>query len=183
MTRRAVGFDRLMTLVAGLALIALGVFAMAWQRGLVGGGRPLKLLITDTMANGWWPWASGAVGVVAVLAGVRWLLTHRPAPRARRVGLTGADRALTADATAVARAGAAVLGGQPGVLKAGGSATFEHGTPVVTLTVTVPAQRGLRPAIQAADDAARGVAEMLGDAVAVRSIVRVGTKSTPTPVR
>ena len=187
MTRLAVGFDRTMTAVVGLALIVLGTAAVCWQRGALGHGWPLKLVPLDTMQSTWWPWVSAAAGVVLILLGLRWLVAHRWAPKVSRIGLGDAgDPALTADASSAAHAAGTVLGAAPSVLKASGTATVERGTPTVTLSMTVPAGHAMTSAVSAADDTARTVAAMLGDNVAVRTVIRVDAKAhsalTPEPV-
>lgn len=181
MTRTALGVDRLVTLLAGIGLVVLGLGAVAWERGALVGGRSVSFDVAHrTAAADWWPWAAGGVGLLLILLGLRWLFAHRPAHRASRVDLgtsDGPDRSpSTADAASVASAAAVSLGRNPAVLKASGAATVEKGTPTVTLTATVLARHGLRAGARAADDTAREVAVMLGDTVAVRTVLRVDAK-------
>lgn len=180
MTRLAVVFDRLATLLLGVALVAVGAGAVAWQRGELVDGRSLSFAAAaDATRMEWWPWASGGVGILLVIAGIRWLLTHKPARKASRVTLKTPAASLppsTADATSVAHAAAVAIQRDPAVLKASGDATIERGRPTVTVSATVHARHGLRAGARAADDTAREVATMLGDTVAVRTVLRVNAK-------
>ena len=176
MTRAAVAFDRVVTLLTGIALVALGLAAVAWVRGNLGAGRALTTPLAGWTSASWWPWALGGAGIVVILLSLRWLASHRWPPKAARVNLTG-DATATADATSVASAAADVLAADPAVTKASGSATRHRGRPTVTLTARVPARSGLSAAIGAADDAARTAATMLGDSVAIRTVLRVDTKA------
>jgi hypothetical protein len=175
MNRKTVGFDRVVTLLVGLGLVAAGLAAIAWRSGALGAGRSLSVP-TDVMSASWWPWAVGGAGAVLILLALRWLAAHRWAPRASRVTLTG-DAAATADATSVASAAADTLGADPAVTKASGSAALLQGRPTLTLTARVPARNGLAAAVTAADEAARTAAVMLGDSVAVRTVLGVDPKA------
>ncbi len=176
MTRAAVAFDRVVTLLAGFGLVALGLATVAWVRGDLGAGRALATPLANWTSASWWPWAVGGAGIVLILLALRWLAAHRWSPKAARVDLAG-DATATADATSVASAAADVLSADPAVTKASGSATLQRGRPTVTLTARVPARAGLSAAIGAADDAARTAAGMLGDSVAIRTVLRVDTKA------
>jgi len=175
MNRKAVGFDRGVTLLVGLALVAAGLLVIAWRNGALGADRTL-VAPTDAMSAAWWPWAVGGIGIVLILLALRWLAAHRWARRAGRVTLAG-DAASTADATAVASAAADALGADPAVTKASGTAAVVQGRPTITLTARVPARNGLPAAVSAADEAARTAAVMLGDNVAVRTVLSVDTKA------
>jgi hypothetical protein len=179
-TRLAVGFDRVVTALVGLALLTAAGLTVAWCTGHLGGGRPVRVLVEDATHAPWWPWASGGVGVALVLIGLRWLAAHRRAPRASRVRLPATTA--TADATAAADAAASVLAGQPAILKATGAAVVERGTPTLTMTVTVVPRHGLAAAVTAADEDAHTLATMLGDAVAVRHVVRVDARKRRSAV-
>lgn len=173
MTRLAIAVDRVMTFVVGAALVTTAVAAWQWRRGEVNGGKPIHTsLVLDTVPAWWWPWATGAAGVVLILTGLRWLAMHRPAGRARRVTLISDDGAVTVNANAVARASARVLGAKPSVLKASGHAAIQSGTPTVTLTATVPARNGLPHGIDIAESAMCTAGTMLGDTVAIRTVLQ-----------
>jgi hypothetical protein len=179
-SRAAVGFDRMATLFAGIALIVLGAAAVAWQRGVLAHGTRVWFTpALEASRADWWPWASAGVGVALILIGARWLASHRPARRASRVALrTPADSVppITADTGSVAQAAAVAIRRDAAVLKAKGTATYERGVPTVTITATVHARRGLSAGVRAADDTAADVATMLGDGIAVRTVLRVDAK-------
>ncbi|MEW5813517.1 MAG: hypothetical protein AB1925_29170 [Actinomycetota bacterium] len=176
MSRAAVAFDRVVTLLSGIALVGLGLAAVAWARGDLGAGRPLQTPLSGWMSASWWPWALGGAGIVAILLALRWLAAHRWPAKAGRVDLTG-DATSTADATSVASAAGDALAADPAVTKASGTATLRRGRPTVTLSARVPARSGLPAAVGAADDAARTAAAMLGESVAIRTVLRVDTKA------
>lgn len=174
MTRFAIGVDRAVTLVVGLSLIALPIAAWQWHIGKLHGGKALRLPeVEHVMHAGWWPFATGAGGLILVLVGLRWLAAHRPARRATRVALDyDDDRSVTVNANAVARASATALKSKAEVLKASGSAAVRGGIPTVTLTATVPARHGLHAGVRAADATMRTAGAMLGDTVAIRTVLR-----------
>jgi hypothetical protein len=174
MTRRAVALDRVVALLAGGALVALGCLAIAWQQGVFGRSAVLHTGLADDVGSSWWPWATAGVGVVLVGCGLRWLAAHRWPRKASRIELPGTG--LTADASSVAEAAGSALGGEPAVVKAGGTAIVDRGTPTVHLNATVPARHGVAAGIAAADRTATTVAQMLGERVAVRTVLRVDPK-------
>ncbi|MBX7454591.1 alkaline shock response membrane anchor protein AmaP [Mycolicibacterium sp. 3033] len=176
MTRAAVAFDRVVTLLAGTALVAAGLAAVTWSRGDLGAGRALTTPLAEWTSASWWPWALGGAGIVLILVALRWLAAHRRPAKASRVDVSG-DATATADASSVASAAADVLAADPAVTKASGSATRHRGRPVVTVTARVPARSGLSAAIDAADDTARTAATMLGGSVAIRTVLRVDAKA------
>lgn len=176
MSRMAVGVDRTITFLTGLSLLALGLGAVAWRNGAIGANRPVQTRLTDWMSASWWPWAAGGAGVVLILLALRWLAAHRRAARAGRVSLPG-DDASTVDATSVASAAADALRADAAVTKASGTATLLRGRPTITLTARVPARYGLPAAVGAADEAARTAAVMLGDSVALRTVLHIDTKA------
>lgn len=176
MTSRAVAFDRIATFFCGLCLLAIGCLVIAWQQGAFGAGAAVHSTFVQYVERPWWPWALGATGVVLVILGGRWVATHRWPPKVSRVVLAATQPDLTADATSVATAAAASLKEQAGVLKARGTAAVEGGTPTVTMTVTVPARRGIRSAVGVADSTMKTVNAMLGGSVALRTVLRVDVK-------
>jgi hypothetical protein len=175
-TRRAVAFDRIAVFVAGLCLLALGCSVIAWQQGVFGADATVEVIFADDVGSPWWPWALGSGSVVLVVLGIRWIAAHRWPPNVSRIALPAEQEGLTADATSVADAAARALESQAGLLKARGTATVDRGAPTVTLTVTVPARRGLRAGATAADRTAETVGVMLGDSVALRTVLRVDAK-------
>lgn len=188
MTRRAELVDRLTVLLLGLGLAAVGLAAVSWRTRSDGATETLSMAPSlNAAAQPWWTWASGVAGVVLILLGLRWLAAHRRAakPPPIRLEAPGApDNAiLTADVTGVVDAATQALREEPAVLKANARATGERGTPTVTMDVTVAARQGLSSGVRAADDVAGALRDMLGDAVAVRTRLRVDAKRTHAAVR
>lgn len=186
MTRFAVGVDRLVVFLTGLILVAGGVLAVAWQRGLLVGGRDVTTAAPQWAASSWWYWATGAAGVLLLLLSLRWLAAHHRARRARHLWLDTGDATAgagsTADAAAVAAAAADVLSQDAAVTKAHGTAVLERGRPTLVLTAHVPVRHGLQAGVTAAHHVARTAAAMLDGAVAVRTVLKVDEKA-PTVVR
>ena len=178
MTRLAIAFDRFAVLLVGLVLAAAGGL-LIWARTRSGwtDGLPLQWL-TDAVDRSWWPWASAGGGLLLVILGLRWLASHRRAPKAARIGLAGTATTgtLTADPGAVADAAADALRTQPSVLKASARAAIEGGVPTITLTATTSAVHGLAAVAAAADEVATTAAWMTGDTVAVRTRLHVDAK-------
>lgn len=179
MTGRAVAFDRIATFFCGLCLLAFGYLVVAWQQGAFGAGAAVHVMFLEYVERPWWPWALGATGVVLVVLGGCWVVTHRWPAKVSRVTLTAGQPDLTADATSVADAAASSMKEQTGVLKARGTATVDRGMPTVTLTMTVPARRGLRSAVEVADSTMQTASAMLGGSVALRTVLRVDVKHGP----
>lgn len=175
MTRRAVAFDRVAVFVSGLGLTALGCLMVAWRRGSVSPSG-FQVTLATALSDPEWTWWSAGAGVLLVVVGLRWLATHHWPPRAGRVALPTQALKASADATSVADAAVAALAQDAAVVKCSGAATVERGVPTVTLTATVPARHGLDAGAAAADRVAETIAVMLGDTVAVRTVLRVDAK-------
>ncbi len=100
MSRLALVFDRMMVFLIGIGLFALGLGAVAWQRGVLWQGGPVDLsALTAVTGTSWWPWAQAAAGVLLVLAALRWLMAHHQAPRLTRLPLPD-EQGLSADPNA-----------------------------------------------------------------------------------
>lgn len=188
MTRRAVIVDRIAALLLGIGLLASGLAAVAWQRGALWQARPLDLsAAAELTQTPWWPWASAAAGILLILLALRWLFSHHRAPKLTRLGLvdgrTTDNFGLTADASSVAQVAATTLAQHSNVIKATGRAAAEHGSPTITLTVTVAARSPLDTGVTTATDIVGTIAHMLGDTVSVRTVLRTDTRNRRrTPV-
>lgn len=78
MTRTVRGVDRVLTALVGLVLIAAALIVLDAKYQVVSGA-PTSLStgpVSGWTVTGWWPWAVGAAGVVLVLLGLWWLLSH-----------------------------------------------------------------------------------------------------------
>lgn len=144
MSRRVLGLDRLVALLAGIVLIALGAGIGAW--GLdrlqdVWAAAPTELHLQtakDAFAASWWAWASGIAGVVLALLGLWWLLAHVPrrSTGPLRLDGSGKDGALRLDGDSAADVAAEVLAETPGVRSASGRVLRDRGEQIAQLDVT-----------------------------------------------
>ncbi|MDO3640130.1 hypothetical protein [Mycolicibacterium arseniciresistens] len=182
--RRSDLLDRMVLGAVGAVLVAVAVLTLRWTQAPDFSGELLTSPISAAAQHDWWKFACAAAGVVLVVLGVRWLAAHRGPAKAGRVALPGDDEAaLSAEVASVAEVAASVLGDMPGVQGAKARAVVENGLPTITLTATVAARCGLAAGVGAADEVVRTVGLMLGDTVAVRTLIRVDTKRRHPPVR
>lgn len=170
MRRSVLGLDRIIAILAGLILVAVGVAVAAWYQG---GLRELlpsvpRRLSTDGSGDildlGWWPWASGAAGALAILLGLWWLLAHVPRTGAGVLVLPGSDRTgrLLVDPSTVAGAAAEALADTPGIRSAHGRVLRDRGELVVAITGTVDSRADLGEVVGAVDAVAATVKSVLG---------------------
>jgi hypothetical protein len=141
MRRGLIAFDRLAALLIAAILIAAGAAALGWRYDLIPNvGDRLKIDgLTDLPQTTWWPWATGAGGVVLVVLGLTWLARHLPRRGTGQLRLTGSDETgrLTADSNAAARTAAEVLAQSPGVRAGSGRILLDRGELVAELTATL----------------------------------------------
>lgn len=186
MSRLTTAWDRIATFLAGLVLFALGAAAVAWYYRLVS-AFPTSLharTATRIMAQGWWPWAAGAVGVLLVLLGLRWLVAHLPQRRSHRLALTGSDRTgrLTADLSAVSQAAAEAMTDVPGVRSTGSAVHVDRGRRTLDITATVEQHADLAALVDASERMTAELRQVLGaDAPATRVHLRVARTERNQP--
>jgi hypothetical protein len=105
--------DRLVVLVVGIALLALGLLAIDWRTGTVWNLDPRLDLagLRRAVDSGWWPWIAALVGVLLVLLALRWVLALLPGRGPGHVRLPGSDQrgTLELDLRAVASVAATRL--------------------------------------------------------------------------
>jgi len=100
MSRAVVAWNRVVTLLLGLVLLALGAAAVLWWLGTFPGW-PTQLhtdQVTQATQQPWWPWAAGGAGLVLALLGLRWLASHLPDRGVTTITLPGSSRAGRLDA-------------------------------------------------------------------------------------
>ena len=176
MKRATASVDRTSTAVVGLALIALGGGAIAWERGELPGRERLDAAFVDTAVDaGWWPWALGAAAIVLVLLGLWWLLAHLPRRSVGTVAFASTadadvDGRLSVDLGTAARSAAKSLATHEGVVSATGRSVSDRGQRVVEITAT------LDPAVTSLDKVAGAAAQMRNDIV-------TSLDATPAAVR
>lgn len=166
MSRAAIALDRAAALVVAVILIAVGAGAIVWWLDLLT-WLPAALdtsVVRDGTHQPWWPWAAGGAGLIAVVAGLRWMIAHLPDRGVGDLMLTGSgpDGALRAASGPVAHAAAQALAAAPGVRSATGRVLRERGQLVARLTGTVEASADLRIIAAAADQVAADLRAVLG---------------------
>ncbi|MBY4127039.1 hypothetical protein HQO83_01385 [Rhodococcus fascians] len=165
MKRATASLDRTSTAVVGLALIALGGGAIAWQRGKFPGRERIDAAFVDTTVDaGWWPWALGAAAIVLVLLGLWWLLAHLPRRSVGTVAFASTpdsdvDGRLSVDLTTAAKSAAKSLADHPGVVSASGRSVSDRGERVVEISAT------LDPAVTSLDAVSAAAAQTRNDIV------------------
>ncbi|MGF0310494.1 hypothetical protein [Rhodococcus sp. IEGM1428] len=165
MKRATASLDRTSTAVVGLALIALGGGAIAWERGKFPGRERIDAAFVDTTVDaGWWPWALGAAAIVLVLLGLWWLLAHLPRRSVGTVAFASTadsdvDGRLSVDLTTAAKSAAKSLAAHEGVVSASGRSVSDRGEQVVEITAT------LDPAVTSLDTVSAAAAQTRNDIV------------------
>jgi hypothetical protein len=186
MSRATIAVDRLVTFILALALLASGAGAAVWGTDRVSplSGSLHFAPVAEATTKTWWPWAAGAGGVVLVLLGLRWLLSHLPRRGIGPVKLTGTGRGgrLEADAGSAATAAAQVFEATPGVRSAHGTMMHERGHILARLNVTIEPHADLTQISEAADRISAQLRHVLGrDDLTCRIQLRVGGRNKPAP--
>ena len=91
MKRRTVITDRLGCAVAGAGLLGLGLAAIGWSRGDLGGSTLSIGWLATAQTAPWWPLALGAVAILLITLGLAWLVAHRPGQSPGPVALPGSS--------------------------------------------------------------------------------------------
>ncbi|OZD07208.1 hypothetical protein CH275_08610 [Rhodococcus sp. 06-235-1A] len=163
MKRATASLDRTSTAVVGLALIAVGGGAIAWERGKFPGRERIDAAFVDTTVDaGWWPWALGAAAIVLVLLGLWWLLAHLPRRSVGTVAFASTsdsdvDGRLSVDLTTAARSAAKSLAAHEGVVSANGRSVSDRGQRIVEIVAT------LDPAVTSLDKVSAAAAQTRND--------------------
>ncbi|WP_405059537.1 alkaline shock response membrane anchor protein AmaP [Kribbella sp. NBC_01505] len=141
MRRGVIALDRVVGTLIALSLLAVGGAMVAWQYGELPSA-PDSITagpLTDPTGTEWWPWATGAGGVVAILFGLWWLARHLPRRVGGRFALSGGDGSgkLVADAHSAVDAAAQALARTPGIRDGSGHVVADRGQLVAELTCTI----------------------------------------------
>jgi len=190
LSRILLGVLGLLLVAAGAAVAAAGLspaFAAAWTgRGTAAwAGIQARLAATPagTLGISWWTLAALALLAVAIVLLLAWIFS-RIGRRAKSIGsLESAGNAdapagrTTVDAGLAAQAVRASLDGRPGIFSTAVSAWKSHG--VEGLRITIQARKGAGPRAIAdtAEEAVRGLDELLGSQVPVLVRIRSGVRS------
>lgn len=165
MSRAVVALDRVGAFLVGVLLIAVGAAAALWWRGTFPRW-PSTLDISavlDLTRQPWWPWAAGLIGLVLILAGLRWLVGHLPSRGVSQLRLAGSTSGgkLAAQVRPVAQAAAEALAQTPGVRSASGSIQEARGQLVARLNATIEPQADLSLVAAAADMVSADLARVM----------------------
>jgi hypothetical protein len=136
MRRGVIALDRVVGIAVALVLIAAGALAVYWWH--TGTSYTLHTPADRTQAT-WWPWATGAAGVILAALGLWWLARHLPRRTNGRFTLAGAGRGgrLMADAQAAVGAAAVDLSALPEIRDASGRVVADRGELVAELQCTI----------------------------------------------
>ncbi|MGX6607095.1 hypothetical protein ACWKSP_33975 [Micromonosporaceae bacterium Da 78-11] len=190
MRRSVLGLDRVLAVLLGLILFGVGVGAAAWYNG---GLRRLwpqfpKQVSTDSASDlldtGWWPWAAGAVGAIAVLLGMWWLIAHLPRRGVGMLVLPGSGRPgrLLVDPAGVAATAAEVLADTPGIRSVHSKVIRDRGELVVVLAATIDPRGDLHDVVAAVDATTTDLRSVLGrDDVRARMQLSVARRPRTRP--
>ena len=177
------GVDRLLAVLAGLALLAGGGFALAWHYGAPWARETLsrfdRARISDVPQQGWWvPMLAVVVAVSVVVALL--LLIGNFSPRRTGTASVIEEQTFSAhvDLTAIASGVAAELARFDGVRRARGAAIDDRGTPTIAVSVYAAADLDVVRFTAEAESRAAFVARSLGGAnVATRVQLHVDKRS------
>ncbi len=186
MRRGVIALDRAVGTVLGLSLLTAGGALIAWRYGELPSERLTAGPFTDPTSAEWWPWATGAGGVLAILLGLWWLARHLPRRVGGRFALPGGDRSgrLSADAHSAVDAAAQALARTPGIRDGSGQVVADRGQLVAELTCTIEPTADLDAVHAAASRTAAELATVVAlPTLHTRIRLRVARtdKSTPLP--
>ena len=169
------GVDRLLSVLAGLALLAGGSFALAWHYDLPWARESLsrfdRARIAEVPQQGWWVPMLAIVAVVAVVVAVL-LLVGNFSPRRTGTASVIEEPHFSAhvDLSAIASGVAAELAEFHGVRRARGTAIDDRGTPTIAVSVYAAADFDVVAFTAEAESRAAFVARSLGGADAATRV-------------
>jgi hypothetical protein len=166
MGRGVIAVDRVVAFVLGVGLVAAGAGGLGWRFDLIPDA-PERLRfswLADATRTAWWPWATGAAGVLLVLIGLIWLIRHFRSRGVRRLQLAGSDHTglLTADAKAAATAAGDRLTQTAGVRSSSGRMVSDRGQLVAELNLTIEPTADLGTVQAAAEQTSHDLHRIVG---------------------
>jgi hypothetical protein len=167
MKRRGAAFERVAVFAVGVAFMAVGAAAVAWELDWIPGAlEQLDLaVVVDLPEAGWWPWAVGGAGLVLVVVGLLWLAAHTRRRTVHRLELSGSDTGgrLTVDSSAVVESTRPTLEEAAGLkLRSGRIIDGDHRERLIDLQAGLDPGADLDEAADAAQRAAEELAANLG---------------------
>lgn len=163
MTRLTAVIDRIVVVVLGLVLLALGAFALVWWRAAVP-ELPARLhtsIFDGVTKNWWWPWALAVGGIILVVIALRWLTAHLPLRGMPALRLPGSDASghMQVASAAIADAAARELAHAPGVRSMKATLVRDRGQSVLAMQGQIEPDTDLHALGTAADAVSRHVLE------------------------
>lgn len=164
-SRKVLLLDRVTTLVLALLLGASGVLIIWWWTG----GSPLPdrtdlTSISQVIDRPWWPWASAAIGVVLLLAGLRWTAAHLARHRVSRLTLPGTDvrGRLSLEGAKAVDSAAAAFADTLGVRSAKGVVNRDRGQLVAHVRAVIEPEVDLHRVARQAAEVSSSLAHVIG---------------------
>ena len=168
MRRSILAFDRVLLLLLGLLLVAVGVAAVGWQVGFlaeVWPDAPDQLEVDSGTVTGAssFPALAGVIGVALVVIGVWWLLAHLPRRSVGSLSLPSGEQPgrLVVDPGPAVATAADVLADDPLIRSARGAVLADRGELVVRLRATVDPGSDLDDVVDACDRVLADLAHVL----------------------
>ncbi|MGY0386217.1 hypothetical protein ACWZJV_04540 [Nocardioides sp. WG-D5] len=168
MTPRVIRFDRAMTLLVAVLVIALGLLIVDWHYQWVLRSYPAELSTrpaSDIVTSDWFPWAFAAVGILLGLIGLVWLLSHlgRRGPSTLRLDASDQTGRVQADLRSIADAAATRLDSLAPLTGVTGTVVTIRSRPVILLRGRIDPAAAVEPVADAAEICARDVAAAFPD--------------------
>lgn len=168
MTPRVIRFDRVMTLLVAVLVIALGLLIVDWHYQWVLRSYPAELSTrpaSDIVTSDWFPWAFAAVGILLGLIGLVWLLSHlgRRGPSTLRLDASDQTGRVQADLRSIADAAATRLESLAPLTAVTGTVVTIRSRPVILLRGRIDPAAAVEPVADAAEICARDVAAAFPD--------------------
>lgn len=177
MTPRVIRFDRGLTLLAGLLLVALGLLIVDWHYQWVLQSYPAELSADpagEIVRASWFPWAFAAVGVALGLLGLIWLVAHlgRRGPSSLRLQASDQTGRVQADLRSIADASAARLESMAALTSVSGTVVTIRSRPVILLRGRIDPVASVASITDAAETCSQDLAAAFpDDAVTCRILV------------
>jgi len=192
MKRGPAALNRLLLLLIGLVLAAVGATALAWDRGVPTARDAVARIDRDRVVavpdEPWWHWALGATVGVCLVLGIVVLVVDLSRRRAAPTGMlaTVTDTPVSIDLAPIATGVAAELARHTGVRRARGRALSDRGLATIQITVEADPRTDIAALTDAADRVAATTTAALGGSaiadVAVRVLLHLDrTDQPPAP--
>lgn len=166
MTRSTIVGDRIAALITAILCFAVGAAALLWWHG---DWAPLRgplstTIVVKATASSWWPWGAGALGLLLVILGLRWLVAHLPQRSVGPLLLGGSspEGRLTADTSAVVTTAGDVFADTLGVRSVRSRMMRDRGRRVVQFRTVIEPDADLGLISIAADAIASDLSRLTG---------------------